>query len=108
MCVQEEEESSFVNGYPVSAMAGTYLSTRVWVYNNGNYGTMEKVSVASMPEKAAIAQLQLMVQGRGADQVWPNLPIYKEQSDISIYIRSFDYKMLVINLENNNKSIEHK
>lgn len=65
----------------------------------GMMGTMEKVSVASMPEKVAIAQLQLMVQGRGADQGWPNLPIYKEQLDILIDIRSFDYKMLVINLE---------
>lgn len=64
----------------------------------GMMGTMEKVSIVSMPEKAAITQLQLMVQGRGADKGWLNLPIYKEQSDISIDKRSFDYKMLVINL----------
>ena len=82
LCVQEEGESCFVNWYPVSTMAGTYLSINVWCTTLGVTGTMAKVSVASISKRAAITQLQLMVQGRNADQGWLNLPIYTEQLDI--------------------------
>lgn len=65
--------------------AGTYLSTGSACVTIGVMGTVEKVSVV-MSKRAAIAQLQLMVPGRNADQGWPNLSIYEKQLDILIDI----------------------